>query len=52
MGYLMSLLILGLATYFGGAALGFGTATYKNMTAFGALAQAGMEAARGLVAAI
>ena len=40
------------AAYFGGAALGFGAAAYQSRAAFGAVAQAGMEAARGLVAAI
>lgn len=38
--------------YFGGAALGFGAAAYHYRAAFGALGQAGLEAARGLVAAI
>ena len=41
------------AAYYGGMALGFGTAAYQNRAAIGAVAEAGMEMARGaMVAAI
>ena len=35
--------------YYGGAALGFGAAAYQNRAAFGTLADAGMEVARGMI---
>ena len=39
--------------YYGGMAIGFGTAAYQNRAAIGAVAEAGLEMARGaMVAAI
>ena len=37
--------------YYGGMALGFGAAAFQNRAAIGEVVQAGMEAARGAMAA-
>ena len=39
------------AAYYGGMALGFGAAAYQNREAIGSVAQAGLEIARGALAA-
>ena len=39
------------AAYYGGAALGFGSALYQNRAAIGALGEAGLEMARGAMMA-
>ena len=37
--------------YYGGSALGFGAAAYQQRAAIGQVVEAGMEAARGMMAA-
>ena len=39
------------AAYYGGMAIGFGTAAYQNRAAIGAVAEAGLEMARGAMMA-